>query len=336
MPICRLTDTDTGTAMLPAYHAALTAAYEHDVPGPVTPYSMFAFTALHGWAGDAAEAYVHLREGAAGAVTGGYILELPLRDNTHVALVRHLAVAPEHRRSGIGSELLAHAISRARAHGRRVLIGEAPAHGPGAAFARARGFTPVTTDDRMVLDLSAVTTEGLERLRDDALRHAEGYTLERWAGLAPERYIPDMTALMNGMNDAPRGDLDMEDERWDDERAVKSERSLVQAGLTGYQTLARHAATGEPAGYTRILVPSKQPDGWALQVDTVVLRPHRGHRLGMALKAANLLWLREREPGVKRIVTWNADSNSHMIEINERLGFRPLDRWHEWQLHLDR
>ena len=67
-----------------------------------------------------------------------------------------------------------------------------------------------------------------------------------------------------------------------------------------------------------------------------MLRPHRGHRLGMALKAANLLWLREREPGVKRIVTWNADSNSHMIEINERLGFRPLDRWHEWQLHLDR
>ena len=68
-----------------------------------------------------------------------------------------------------------------------------------------------------------------------------------------ERYIPDMTALMNGMNDAPRGDLDMEEERWDDERAAKSERSLAQAGMTGYQTLARHAATGEPAGYTRIL-----------------------------------------------------------------------------------
>jgi hypothetical protein len=30
--------------------------------------------------------------------------------------------------------------------------------------------------------------------------------------------------------------------------------------------------------------------------------------------------------------TWNAESNTHMIAINERLGYRPVEYWTEWQL----
>jgi hypothetical protein len=32
--------------------------------------------------------------------------------------------------------------------------------------------------------------------------------------------------------------------------------------------------------------------------------------------------------------TWNAGVNAHMVAINESLGFRPIDRWREWQLEL--
>ncbi|MEJ7725620.1 MAG: GNAT family N-acetyltransferase, partial [Actinomycetes bacterium] len=34
------------------------------------------------------------------------------------------------------------------------------------------------------------------------------------------------------------------------------------------------------------------------------------------------------------IDTWNAADNSHMIAVNESLGFRALDTWAEWQLEL--
>ena len=44
--------------------------------------------------------------------------------------------------------------------------------------------------------------------------------------------------------------------------------------------------------------------------------------------------LAELEPEVRRVVTWNAGSNAYMIGINERLGYRILDRWHEWQLDV--
>ncbi|MER6944935.1 hypothetical protein ABT294_13005 [Nonomuraea sp. NPDC000554] len=61
----------------------------------------------------------------------------------------------------------------------------------------------------------------------------------------------------------------------------------------------------------------------------LVVRPE--HR-GLLLKPANLLRLREREPGIGRIITWNTTSNAHMLAINEALGFRVLDEWNEWRL----
>jgi RimJ/RimL family protein N-acetyltransferase len=53
----------------------------------------------------------------------------------------------------------------------------------------------------------------------------------------------------------------------------------------------------------------------------VVARPHRGHRLGLLVKAAMLQWLTGAEPRLRKVATFNAASNRHMIAINEELGF---------------
>jgi RimJ/RimL family protein N-acetyltransferase len=53
-----------------------------------------------------------------------------------------------------------------------------------------------------------------------------------------------------------------------------------------------------------------------------VTRPHRGHRLGLLTKAAMLEWLAAAEPRLERIVTTNAEVNSHMIAVNEMLGYQ--------------
>ena len=57
-----------------------------------------------------------------------------------------------------------------------------------------------------------------------------------------------------------------------------------------------------------------------------MVRAHRGHRLGLLLKAEMLRWLAEAEPQVTSIDTWNAESNDHMIAVNERLRYRALGR----------
>ncbi|MBA2697351.1 MAG: hypothetical protein H0U61_01080, partial [Nocardioidaceae bacterium] len=60
--------------------------------------------------------------------------------------------------------------------------------------------------------------------------------------------------------------------------------------------------------------------GVAMQEDTTVVGSHRGHRLGMLLKATMLLWMRDANSGLETIDTWNAESNTHMIAINDALG----------------
>ena len=69
----------------------------------------------------------------------------------------------------------------------------------------------------------------------------------------------------------------------------------------------------------------------AHQHDTAVMGSHRGHRLGLLLKAELMSWLSEAEPQIESIDTWNAESNDHMIAVNEALGYRVLGRMLQFQ-----
>ena len=58
----------------------------------------------------------------------------------------------------------------------------------------------------------------------------------------------------------------------------------------------------------------------AFQEDTSVVGKHRGHRLGLLMKADMLRWCHQERPEVGATITWNATSNHHMIAVNEMLG----------------
>ncbi|MBP2702668.1 GNAT family N-acetyltransferase [Microbispora sp. RL4-1S] len=310
---------------------AISTAYEK--PGPTTSLRLFTARIEDGYGGgsdELAEAWVARVDGE---VVGGHFVQCPVMDNTHLASAL-LAVRPDLLRRGFGGALLDHAIGRARAHGRELLITEASADGPGTAFAKARGFTPASTESRYVLDLDAADLSRLELMRAEAAAHARDYTLERWTGPADAELLDDMALLMAGMNDEPVGDLDLRERRWTAERVRAMEERGARSGLQRYTTVARHTATGEPAGLTQLVVDAGSGDGWALQGATCVLRPHRGRRLGLVLKLANLAWFHGCAPSVNRVITWNAAGNPHMIAINEAIGFRTFDTWHQWQLAI--
>ena len=76
--------------------------------------------------------------------------------------------------------------------------------------------------------------------------------------------------------------------------------------------------------YTDLVLPSGAPSKvW--QWGTLVDREHRGHRLGMAVKVANLRELQRAHPERETVGTGNDATNSYMVGINVELGFRVVE-----------
>ena len=267
-------------------------------------------------------------------------ITLPLLDNVSNAVV-DLVTHPAFRRRGYASAMLDHLSERARAHQRTRLIGEvcepltdAPTTVPGVAFATWAAAKPVTTEVRRVLRIAEIDDEELSRLRDDAVVRSQGYSLVQWDGPAPAEIVDDLAVLQSRMStDAPLEDLDWEPEQWSAERYREQEKRIVVRGQQRFSTVARDDESGEIVALTDIGVAFALPDS-AYQWATIVLPDHRGHRLGMRIKLANLEFLRRSRPRVSIVNTWNAAVNDHMVAINEAMGFRAIERWREWQLEL--
>ncbi|MDA0637551.1 GNAT family N-acetyltransferase [Nonomuraea sp. MCN248] len=303
------------------------AASVAEVPRPLWSRTRFCAYLLEGSPGSRAEAWAVAEDGR---IVAGYALGLPRYDNPHLATLFTLTVHPGRQRRGVGTALLDHAVGRARAAGRDLLITDVTrAGGPGSAFAAARGCSVALHETRSVLDLGRADLDELARLMPEP----GGYLLERWTGPAADDLLPALAAVLDGMNDAPH-DAGVEAKRLPVDRIRATEERMRRDGEDCYSVLARRASDGAPAGITRIYLDAGRADRWGHQGDTTVLKEHRGHRLGLLLKLSNLFRLRENEPGIDRIVTYNAGENRHMRAINEAMGFRPLDEWLQWRLPL--
>ena len=236
---------------------------------------------------------------------------------------------PAERRRGVGLALLRHAASRAAAHGRTALNAGARDGSPGEAFARSLGAKPGLVDIERVLDVGTLEKGKLARLRGPAERAAAGYSLMSWAGPVPEEHIEQAAAVYNAMSDAPR-DPEIAPAEWDAQRIRERINDLrPHFGMHDYTVAARHDDTGELAALTEMAVDPADP-GWGHQVFTVVTRKHRGHRLGLLLKIAMMELLATTEPQLERIATWNAQSNEHMIAVNEALGYTVFGQPNTW------
>lgn len=286
-----------------------------------------------GWGSNPGETWLAVGEkgGEDARVLGLCRIDLPDLENLDRATVMPL-VHPEFRRRGVGRELLRHAARRAAAGGRSILGGVALQGTDGDAFARRAGAKAGLVEARRLQDLAALPAGTVARLRAAAAEKAAGYALASWLGATPDEYIDRIAGALNAMNDAP-SDEGWEDDLWDAARVRERHDGVVRLStLRRYSVAALHEASGELAGLTQVFIDPEVP-WFASQGLTAVTRPHRGHRLGLLIKAAMLDWLAEAEPELRQILTGNAASNSYMIEVNETLGYRLLEpAWQFYQL----
>jgi GNAT superfamily N-acetyltransferase len=284
----------------------------------------------HGWDGEPAVPFLCTDDGRAVAVGECATSEW---DNRHLAWL-HVEVHPDHRRRGRGTELLEELAAHARTLGRTSLGSDGwDAEGP-REFADRHGFVPKSTAINRRQFLAQVDWDAVARMHQDASTAATDYEVLRRVGATPDDEIEAVATMTASINDAPTDDLDIEDEVFPPERIRAFEHAHAARGLTLHRVLARHRETGELAGHTVVSVDEERPH-IGEQLDTSVVAAHRGHRLGLLLKSDMNLWLREAQPQLDTIDTWNAASNDHMIAVNELLGYRVMGRELEFQKSLD-
>jgi GNAT superfamily N-acetyltransferase len=222
------------------------------------------------------------------------------------------AVHPDHQRRGAGRALMTAAEA---ATDRPRLRSPAWVGTAGELAVPAMGYVPSHSHQVRRLDLHAPPSPDLIAAAEEASRD---YDLERIAGPCPDELLGEMQVLREAINDAPGPG---EFETFPPQRIRGFEESLTRSHQTAYTIVARHRATGEPAGLSFVCVHELRP-AIAAQEDTSVVSAHRGHRLGLRMKLAMLDWLRAERTDVESVDTWNAPDNAPMIAINDALGCR--------------
>lgn len=264
-----------------------------------------------------------------GQVVGAVQVIAATRDNLDSANC-WLSVHPDHQHRGVGSALLARAEEVIRGLGRSLVqdwsVSPEESGGPATAFALKHGYAVAQRGLRSDLTLA--------QWRDEDAPVDPGYRVETTWDTVPEEWLEDRAHLSRRMStDAPLGDTEYEEEDWDAERVRRYYARMTAMGRRFLLSVAREVSSGRLVGYTDLAVPESTPDR-AYQQDTLVLREHRGHGLGLALKAANLRALRGGMPQVRTVTTFNAASNEPMLRVNRALGFAVVGYVTEWKKRL--
>jgi GNAT superfamily N-acetyltransferase len=277
-----------------------------------------------------------------GEVAGRGMLSWTLVEESPAAWI-FFEVALPHRNKGIGSALMEIVEREAKALGKTIVQGGAthtratggedlvPPTGygkvntadPGARFLHHRGYALEQIARCSIITLPA-DADLLARSRAAAEEKAgPDYRVHTWEGPTPPEWLFDIARLKEQMSeDEPNAGLEVTPEVWDDARVQKHDEDAAAGGRVLLTSVVEHIPSGRLAGINELSVPADLSRAVG-QEDTLVVRDHRGKRLGMLLKAANLQELAIRYPEAPLVYTFNAEENRFMLDVNESVGFVP-------------
>lgn len=228
-----------------------------------------------------------------------------------------VAVAPAFRLRGVGSSLV-RAVEREAANATRLV---ARAFRPTADalervtnFAGRLGFTPATRETVVELGLAGADLPDVQP--------PSGYTLSSYVNGVPAQ-LRAQVGVLKGLVDAeaPNGELHWQPTPVTPEEYADELARWHSQGRSAVETIALDEQ-GEVAAWTCLVTAS--PPRPAHIEGTLVLGPHRGRRLGAAVKTACLQAARDLG-GTERVRTSSDDGNQWMRAVNDELGFVPVE-----------
>lgn len=138
-------------------------------------------------------------------------------------------------------------------------------------------------------------------------------------------------------NDMPKENASFEDIELTDEMFQYRYDLLKPLKRTRWHYIAIHEESNKPAGITEVLIDKKKPIV-IYQGETGVFHKYRGNKLGLTLKYLMLAEILTNELTVKSKywMTFNADSNEHMILINDELGYKEDALWFRFEIEKEK
>jgi GNAT superfamily N-acetyltransferase len=264
-----------------------------------------------------------------------------------------IVVVPPYSESGVGQALLERLEQEARELGRRSLqfwtlhpttrggrmLRPATERGevastPLSDLLSANGYVLEQVERNSVLPLDGPLDGARDRLADAVAVAGPEYRVVTWTLPTPEHLRAGFGQVFARMStDVPSGDLDMMPEIWDAERVARRDANLLAGGQTVSVAVVVHEPSGEMVAFNELVIGSNLT-GVTHQWGTLVVREHRGKRLGTIVKCVNLLRWRDIAPNSPKISTFNAEENRPMLDINEAIGFVPASYAGGWQKRI--
>lgn len=285
-----------------------------------------------------------------GDIIGRVFCDAPLEEDSKAVFVETL-IPRAYWSRGLGSAAHSLLVERARSLGRTVMqtwaehpadasleqlspptgFGQIPADHT-ARFLQRRGYVLEQVERRSTLDLLA-TRDQVDAMYAQFPLHA-GYEVVAWHGSTPAEFVPAFARLKERMStDAPSASLDIDEEHWDDERVAQADAMALAGGRRRQTTAIRHIESGDLVAFNELSIGADLTAATD-QGDTLVVSDHRGKKLGMVVKLEGLRRWRAVAPDSPRILTWNAEENRPMLDVNEAIGFVPAAYIGAWRLDL--
>ena len=307
--------TDAAAAPLAAVEAAAAAVDSPHLP-PAGARAL-RLRWRHGWDDDPVD---HLFVASRGGAPVAYaVVTFAHWDNPQVAEVE-LMVHPDARGDDeVADALLGHAVAACRAAGRTRGLSDCWRDSWLAGYWERRGWPVASRAAQRRIVVAELDRPMIAQLLAGAEQASPDYDVEVLPLPTPPGLIAGVLDVHRAMNDAPLDDLALDDDEWSVARLAGAESAVTHRGLRAHRLIARRRHDRVIGGWTQVVVDPDQP-ALGHQEDTAVVGVHRGHRLGLRLKTAMLQLLGEVEPQLEIIDTWNAESNTHMIRVNDQLG----------------
>ncbi|NPE07200.1 MAG: GNAT family N-acetyltransferase [Asgard group archaeon] len=250
----------------------------------------------------------------------GLILEAsPSYEGTKHLIQFDIFLLSSYRRKGIGSRLLKQVYDFAIEHNKTLLVTDSSDE-DGKAFLKAIGAQVALSGVDNRLQLSDVDWDMIESWAKEGPKRSAGTILDIVQKIPDEILEEYCKVYTEVTNQQPLGELDVGAIVFTPDSYRTMEEMFEKMNRTWITIIAKEP-NGKISGLTEMRY-NPERKTMISQILTGVQQDYRGRGIGKWLKAAMLLYVREKYPEINIVTTGNATTNKPMLSINDRLGFK--------------